>query len=225
MTCDLVRIHETAFRGRLAPSWHLQSAKSALRSLPIRRLPQVVCASLADDCGQERPCTRCIKRNIGHLCHDEPREGEIKKLKNGKPTGTASIDDADTQSQTASDVGHSSIASTMGPPPSLEGSRRRSGSGFKAAGAMAQGNPMSLVQPAGATGLQGNGSSNGGSGNANQCELCFLSKFRGLCLPSWVVEILLSPFLLSFAGLSLFPLLQRRGIMHASFTQVNQTSN
>ncbi|KAL9115104.1 MAG: hypothetical protein Q9227_000898 [Pyrenula ochraceoflavens] len=23
---------------------------------------------------QERPCTRCIKRNIGHLCHDEPRE-------------------------------------------------------------------------------------------------------------------------------------------------------
>ena len=23
---------------------------------------------------QERPCTRCVKRNIGHLCHDEPRE-------------------------------------------------------------------------------------------------------------------------------------------------------
>ena len=23
---------------------------------------------------QERPCTRCIKRNIGHLCHDELRE-------------------------------------------------------------------------------------------------------------------------------------------------------
>lgn len=30
--------------------------------------------------GQERPCTRCIKRNIGHLCHDEPREG-VKKSK------------------------------------------------------------------------------------------------------------------------------------------------
>ncbi|KAL9045126.1 MAG: hypothetical protein Q9214_001790 [Letrouitia sp. 1 TL-2023] len=28
------------------------------------------------DCflGQERPCTRCVKRNIGHLCHNEPRE-------------------------------------------------------------------------------------------------------------------------------------------------------
>lgn len=24
---------------------------------------------------QDRPCQRCIKRNIGHLCHDEPREG------------------------------------------------------------------------------------------------------------------------------------------------------
>ncbi|KAL2406630.1 Zinc cluster transcription factor acuM [Exophiala dermatitidis] len=23
----------------------------------------------------DRPCQRCIKRNIGHLCHDEPREG------------------------------------------------------------------------------------------------------------------------------------------------------
>lgn len=23
---------------------------------------------------QERPCTRCVKRDIGHLCHDEPRE-------------------------------------------------------------------------------------------------------------------------------------------------------
>ena len=30
--------------------------------------------------GQERPCTRCIKRNIGHLCHDEPREG-VKRTK------------------------------------------------------------------------------------------------------------------------------------------------
>ena len=30
---------------------------------------------------QERPCTRCIKRNIGHLCHDEPRES-FKKPKN-----------------------------------------------------------------------------------------------------------------------------------------------
>lgn len=31
-------------------------------------------------CDLERPCTRCVKRNIGHLCHDEPREG-VKKSK------------------------------------------------------------------------------------------------------------------------------------------------
>ncbi|KAF2639245.1 hypothetical protein P280DRAFT_56814 [Massarina eburnea CBS 473.64] len=31
-------------------------------------------------CDLERPCTRCIKRNIGHLCHDEPREN-VKKAK------------------------------------------------------------------------------------------------------------------------------------------------
>ena len=23
---------------------------------------------------QDRPCARCIKRSIGHLCHDEPRD-------------------------------------------------------------------------------------------------------------------------------------------------------
>lgn len=26
-----------------------------------------------------RPCTRCVKRNIGHLCHDEPREPKKHK--------------------------------------------------------------------------------------------------------------------------------------------------
>ena len=37
---------------------------------------------------QDRPCKRCIKRNIGHLCHDEPREGHgyHKKSKTGSDT-------------------------------------------------------------------------------------------------------------------------------------------
>ncbi|KAI9882236.1 MAG: hypothetical protein M1823_006015 [Watsoniomyces obsoletus] len=29
-------------------------------------------------CDLQRPCTRCIKRSIGHLCHDEPRESPKK---------------------------------------------------------------------------------------------------------------------------------------------------
>lgn len=37
---------------------------------------------------QERPCTRCIKRNIGHLCHDEPREqAKRPKSENDHSTG------------------------------------------------------------------------------------------------------------------------------------------
>ncbi|MBE3042364.1 hypothetical protein IMZ48_07235 [Candidatus Bathyarchaeota archaeon] len=30
---------------------------------------------------QERPCTRCVKRNISHLCRDEPRDGDSRKSK------------------------------------------------------------------------------------------------------------------------------------------------
>jgi hypothetical protein len=42
--------------------------------------------SPANDCSfwrplQDRPCTRCIQRNIGHLCHDESRETSSRKLK------------------------------------------------------------------------------------------------------------------------------------------------
>ncbi|KAK3066884.1 hypothetical protein LTS18_001431, partial [Coniosporium uncinatum] len=37
----------------------------------------------------ERPCTRCIKRNIGHLCHDEPRES----TKKGKSDSTAGLEE------------------------------------------------------------------------------------------------------------------------------------
>ena len=39
---------------------------------------------------QERPCTRCMKRNIGHLCHDEPREPMKRaKLDHGHMHGEA----------------------------------------------------------------------------------------------------------------------------------------
>ncbi|KIW01268.1 hypothetical protein, variant [Verruconis gallopava] len=37
-------------------------------------------------CDLDRPCTRCIKRNIGHLCHDEPREPS-KKSKSDQTAG------------------------------------------------------------------------------------------------------------------------------------------
>ncbi|KAL1972642.1 hypothetical protein VTN31DRAFT_7056 [Thermomyces dupontii] len=34
----------------------------------------VYCRRSHMTCDSERPCSRCIKRNIGHLCHDEPRD-------------------------------------------------------------------------------------------------------------------------------------------------------
>ena len=34
----------------------------------------VYCRRSHMTCDSQRPCTRCIKRDIGHLCHDEPRE-------------------------------------------------------------------------------------------------------------------------------------------------------
>ena len=43
------------------------------------------------DFRQERPCTRCIKRNIGHLCHDEPRESA--KRPKGEPGHTTADDE------------------------------------------------------------------------------------------------------------------------------------
>lgn len=58
----------------------------------------------------------------------------------------------------------------MGPPP-FDGMRQRSASGFGAGGVLGQGNAMPLVTPGAGSGLQGNGPSSGGTGNANQCKL------------------------------------------------------
>jgi hypothetical protein len=41
--------------------------------------------------GQERPCKRCVRRNVGHLCHDEPREG-VKRSKTDPETANGDGD-------------------------------------------------------------------------------------------------------------------------------------
>ncbi|KPM36312.1 hypothetical protein AK830_g10246 [Neonectria ditissima] len=112
-------------------------------------------------CGveSERPCTRCIKRNIGHLCHDEPRDTDSKKAKSIQTSSV--IDESDAQS----DMARSSISSTMGPPPNFDGTRRKSG--FASGGVLGQGNPLPLVQPGPVSGLQGN-TLNNSNNNANQ---------------------------------------------------------
>ncbi|TFL07689.1 hypothetical protein BDV98DRAFT_558309 [Pterulicium gracile] len=39
-------------------------------------------------CDDGRPCQRCIKREIGHLCHDEQRTRSVDKQATGTPTPT-----------------------------------------------------------------------------------------------------------------------------------------
>ncbi|KAF7547940.1 hypothetical protein G7Z17_g7379 [Cylindrodendrum hubeiense] len=109
----------------------------------------------------ERPCTRCIKRNIGHLCHDEPRDADSKKAKSIQSSSV--VDESDAQS----DMARSSISSTMGPPPNFDGTRRKSGFAAGAGGVLGQSNTLPLVQPGPVSGLQGN-TLNNGNNNANQ---------------------------------------------------------
>jgi hypothetical protein len=47
------------------------------------------------DVDQERPCTRCVKRNIGHLCHDEPREPAKKPKSEDMDDGMDAMDAMD----------------------------------------------------------------------------------------------------------------------------------
>ncbi|KAF0645256.1 hypothetical protein FPSE5266_00772 [Fusarium pseudograminearum] len=115
----------------------------------------------------ERPCTRCIKRNIGHLCHDEPRDADSKKAKSVQSSQSIQAPSVVDESDAQSDMARSSISSTMGPPPpTFDTTRQRGSKSF--GGVLSQGSPLSIVQPGQVSGLQGNELNNGGSSNANQ---------------------------------------------------------
>lgn len=55
----------------------------------------VYCRRSHMTCDQTRPCSRCIKRDIGHLCHDEPREKRTKSEQDVEEAddGTSSLHD------------------------------------------------------------------------------------------------------------------------------------
>ncbi|PNH73971.1 hypothetical protein VD0001_g3611 [Verticillium dahliae] len=124
-------------------------------------------------------CVYCRRsRNIGHLCHDEPRDPDTKKP-NKALHGASTVDDSETQSQCQSqpDLARSSIDQSpgaMGPPPSVEtrldaNGRQGSGSGARpgafGSAVLGQGNPLQLVSPSPVSGLQGNGMASGGNMN------------------------------------------------------------
>lgn len=127
----------------------------------------VYCRRSHMTCDLERPCTRCIKRNIGHLCHDEPRDADSKKAKSVQSTQSIQTPSVVDETDAQSDMARSSISSTMGPPPpTFDTTRQRAGS-KSFGGVLGQGNPLSIVQPGQVSGLQGNMLNNGNS-NANQ---------------------------------------------------------
>ncbi|KAJ3472551.1 hypothetical protein NLG97_g10899 [Lecanicillium saksenae] len=111
----------------------------------------VYCRRSHMTCDLERPCTRCIKRNIGHLCHDQPRESDTKKPKTGSKPG--SVDESEAGSSTST---------AMGPPP-FNG-RQRSDSGF--GNVLGQGNGLGMVPN-----LDMQPGALNATGNMNQCAL------------------------------------------------------
>ncbi|KAK4157665.1 meiosis protein SPO22/ZIP4 like-domain-containing protein [Chaetomidium leptoderma] len=106
-------------------------------------------------CEQERPCTRCIKRNIGHLCHDEPRDHEPRKSKSLAPSTVQ-----ETESQP--DLGLSSNLGQNAPamrPPSFDsamgnGPAQAAKAAFDTATlASRSNNALQLVQPTPVSGI------------------------------------------------------------------------
>jgi PAS domain-containing protein len=100
-------------------------------------------------CDLERPCTRCIKRNIGHLCHDEPREQETKKSKSLAPS---SVQDPTSQPDPGPSSSINQNAGAMKPPSfdsaMSNGPVQVAKAAFDAAAlADRSNNPIQLVQP------------------------------------------------------------------------------
>ncbi|KAK4120894.1 SPO22-domain-containing protein [Parathielavia appendiculata] len=108
-------------------------------------------------CDLERPCTRCIKRNIGHLCHDEPREHESRKSKSLAPStvqGTGSQPDSgpSTVDQNAGAMRHPLYDPAMG-----NGPGQAAKAAFDATAlASRRSNPLQLVQPTLVSGIAAN---------------------------------------------------------------------
>ncbi|TVY31159.1 Regulator of drug sensitivity [Lachnellula hyalina] len=130
------------------PSFSALSLKQSQQLLTLERVPAacVYCRR------SERPCARCIKRNIGHLCHDEPREPESTTKKSKRQHSSSAPEDDDTaqdQAQTSLDSGISNPVEA--PQDTSEESNLTLGTS-----ALSQGTPLQLVQPSAVSGIQAN---------------------------------------------------------------------
>ncbi|KXX73649.1 Regulator of drug sensitivity 2 [Madurella mycetomatis] len=144
-----------ASRDRYAPA-----ADNARRTPKRRRKPASTAVDLTDvdprlRRTQERPCTRCIKRNIGHLCHDEPRDYESRRSKSLLASST--VRDSGSQPDLGASTVSQSTASLR--PPSFDaamgnGPAQITKAAFDAAALASRGSPLQLVQPTTVPGIQ-----------------------------------------------------------------------
>ncbi|KAK2606983.1 hypothetical protein N8I77_005697 [Diaporthe amygdali] len=117
-------------------------------------------------------CVYCRRsRNIGHLCHDEPREHDTKKARGSTAAGST-MDETESQS----DIAHSALDQTTSAAvaaamsaPSFDGgaaaAAAAAGITAGAAGSLGRGNSIQLVRPTQLSGMQASGL---GRGNMNQ---------------------------------------------------------
>ncbi|KAI5786760.1 hypothetical protein FPQ18DRAFT_368442 [Pyronema domesticum] len=94
----------------------------------------VYCRRSHMTCNDDRPCTRCVKRNIGHLCHDEPREPKKHKSEHHEkedhitsPKASLTPPVNGMSNATPHNEGKPSSASVSLPPPPLPASRASGG--------------------------------------------------------------------------------------------------
>ncbi|KAL2071471.1 hypothetical protein VTL71DRAFT_12706 [Oculimacula yallundae] len=135
-----------------------------LSPLPARatQCPMTNCSAVA----QERPCARCIKRDIGHLCHDEPREPDsaTKKAKKQHSNSAPEEDGSPSEAVLQEDVENSANESFEQAQPQaqlLENNSLALGTDDLS---QSQGGSLQLVQPSPVSGIQTNALNN----NSNQ---------------------------------------------------------
>ncbi|KAI8360040.1 hypothetical protein B0O80DRAFT_438246 [Mortierella sp. GBAus27b] len=76
---DTSKSQDSASKGQQQPDDESAAGAKKGRAGPKRRKVThacVYCRRSHMTCDDGRPCQRCIKRNIGHLCHDEPKPSQ-----------------------------------------------------------------------------------------------------------------------------------------------------
>ncbi|KAL3427172.1 transcriptional regulator [Phlyctema vagabunda] len=107
----------------------------------------VYCRRSHMTCDLERPCARCIKRNIGHLCHDEFREPETATKKSKTQHSNSTDEDAAPPAQPKPDT--DSALST-----SFQQAQEQSQTELGIRTTLPQANSLQLVQPSPVSGIQ-----------------------------------------------------------------------